>query len=150
MRLRWKMTAPYTYVECYEHRIVDGKVVAREVERHHLNRDRADNRPENLVSLSVHEHAQVHHHCDVLDDIVRLYGEGHSTVAVGRMVGRDNAVVYRHLVAQGVPIRNKVNRVTDAEREQIAELFREGRSWAEVGRITGRSSYSLAKVKNAL
>jgi len=49
-----------------------------------------------------------------------------------------------------VPIRNKVNRVTDAEREQIAELFREGRSWAEVGRITGRSSYSLAKVKNAL
>jgi len=122
-------------------------VVPRDVERHHLNKERADNRSENLVSLTPSEHAEVHHYCEVLDDIVRLYGEGHSTLAVGRMVGRDAAVVYRHLVAQGVPMRNKVSRVTDAEREHIAELFREGKSWAEVGRLTGRSSYSLGKAK---
>lgn len=146
VRLRWKM-APYTYLECFEHRVVDGMIVAGNVERHHINRVRDDNRPENLATLTPEEHDREHHHCDVLEDIVRLYREGHSTVAVGRMVDRDPAVVYRHLIAQGVPIRNRVRYLDDEERAYIRQLFAQGCSWAEVERITGRSTWSIARIR---
>lgn len=145
VRLRWKL-GPYHYVECYEHRVVDGVALASGVERHHVNRIRDDNRPENLQTLTPSEHER-EHACDVLDDIVRLYQEGHSTPAVARMVGRDSAVVYRHLVAEGVELRNRVERLTDDERDRIAELFRAGHPWSEVEKMTGRSLQTLAAVR---
>lgn len=148
VRLRWRV-APYTYVECYEHRVVDGFVVGAGLHRHHINQQRDDNRPDNLATLTPDEHEEIHNHCDVLDQIVELYRSGLSTVEVGRRVGRDPAVVYRHLVAQGVPIRNQVRPVDDAEREEIAQLFREGLSWSEIERRTGRSSQTLARIRRA-
>jgi hypothetical protein len=110
VRLRWKV-APYAYVECYEHRVIDGAVVEEGLERHHINRVRDDNRPDNLATLTPEEH-DGEHGCEVLDEIIRLYAQGHSTVAVGRMVGRHSSVVYRHLVAQGVPVRSHMRKAS--------------------------------------
>lgn len=52
----------------YEHRIVAEQTLGRSLERteqvHHLNGDKTDNRPENLVVLGIREHALLHeeHH----------------------------------------------------------------------------------------
>ncbi len=56
VRVRW-LIGPNDYVEEYEHRLVMGRPPG---EVHHVNGDKADNRPENLVVLSKHEHAALH------------------------------------------------------------------------------------------
>jgi hypothetical protein len=54
--LRWRV-ATQTYVEAFEHRIVTGRV-SEDV--HHINGNKTDNRPENLMPMSRAEHARLH------------------------------------------------------------------------------------------
>lgn len=56
IRLRW-LVGTQTYVEEYEHRVVMGRPLN---DVHHINGDKADNRPENLVVLSKREHSELH------------------------------------------------------------------------------------------
>lgn len=58
VRLRW-LVAVDEYVEVYEHRLVAGMPDA-DLHVHHLNRDRADNRRDNLLVLSAAEHGLLH------------------------------------------------------------------------------------------
>lgn len=58
VRLRWRV-APLQYLEVYEHRVVDGRVTEAD-EVHHENKQRDDNRPENLEPLTRAEHRARH------------------------------------------------------------------------------------------
>lgn len=58
VRLRWKVGVEQ-YVEVYEHRLVMG-MPPDDLHVHHRNRDRQDNRPENLEVLTWGEHRQRH------------------------------------------------------------------------------------------
>ena len=66
---RWIDHRGYVRVACpggwqYEHRLVMERVLRRDLGRgeavHHLNDDKADNRPENLALMSVSEHIAHH------------------------------------------------------------------------------------------
>ncbi|RKY17302.1 MAG: hypothetical protein DRQ55_16145 [Planctomycetota bacterium] len=46
-------------LQALEHRVFDG-IVTEAQAVHHVNRDRADNRPENLVRMTHSEHAALH------------------------------------------------------------------------------------------
>ncbi|GGH33995.1 HNH endonuclease [Microbacterium album] len=58
IKLRWKVGVE-DYVEVYEHRFVMG-MPDDDLQVHHRNRGRRDNRPENLVVLSAAEHRALH------------------------------------------------------------------------------------------
>lgn len=58
VRLRWKVGTEQ-YVEAYEHRVNAGRP-PRYLQVHHLNHIRDDNRPENLVVLTIDDHARLH------------------------------------------------------------------------------------------
>jgi HNH endonuclease len=60
IRLRWRL-GDGSYVEVYEHRVIDGRVTTAE-QVHHKNRNRSDNRPQNLEHLSAEAHSAEHHH----------------------------------------------------------------------------------------
>lgn len=82
--LRWTMPDG-SAVEAYEHRVVDGVVVSGE--RHHKNRNRQDNRLENLETTTRSEHARLHAREREAYDIglaSELYRSGYSLTALAR------------------------------------------------------------------
>ena len=104
IRLRWKV-ATNQYVETLEHRI-DGGVVTDAPNVHHRNHDPGDNRPENLLALSVGEHTSIHNPMtwDVAE-ATRLYAEGWSTIDLGQRYCVNPVSVYRGLRKRGVSMR---------------------------------------------
>lgn len=66
--LRW-LVAPCTYVEAFEHRVVMG-LPPVDVQIHHVNGVKTDNRRSNLVALSAGDHAILHM---ITDPIPRRY-----------------------------------------------------------------------------
>lgn len=113
--LRWRI-APRHYVEAYEHRVFDGRVTITE-HVHHINHDRADNRPENLLPLSAAEHSSLHGNPRWWVQAARMYSSGLSTYQVGKQLGRNPASVYRALVQMGVPTRKEA-RIAIPNRER--------------------------------
>lgn len=100
IRLSWKV-GPYSYIRCYEHRLIAG-LPPRDV--HHENRQKDDNRPSNLEVLTRSEHRR--QHTKVNEPLVkRLYESGLSTRQIGRQIGHDPSVVLRALQRMGVPRR---------------------------------------------
>jgi hypothetical protein len=105
IRLRWKV-GERDYVEAYEHRLVAGLDA---VEVHHVNHDKADNRPENLQALSRREHGARHVKWNVAE-AANLYRGGLSTTAVGAMFGVTPGQVSRQLRRAGVQMRDFAGR----------------------------------------
>jgi hypothetical protein len=104
------------YVQTYEHRVINGRVTTAE-HVHHVNHDRADNRPENLRPLSAVEHAAEHGNPRWWVQAARMYSSGLSTYQIGKQLTRNPATVYRALIQLGVPLRKEA-RIAIPHRER--------------------------------
>lgn len=122
VRLRWRV-GPDRYVEEYEHRVVAGRPHPR-FDVHHLNGDKADNRPENLEVVERGEHAARH----------------------GRQRGRAYAP-YRSRQAQDKAERAEARRQARAERrERIRHLYeQEGLSTVDIGRMLSLDASTVSR-----
>lgn len=123
VRLRWPDGDGF--VEALEHRVVMGLPPA-DISVHHINMVRHDNRPENLQLIRPSDHASLHNPTEFdVDEAVRLYALGLSTLEIGVRLGVDPSNVYRQLDRRGVPLRSlyqaNAQRV-DVDRELVRSL----------------------------
>ena len=144
IRLRWTV-APGEEVEVREHRVFDG-VVTEASHVHHLDHNKANNDPSNLLPTTPAEHAR-HHRTIDRELVIELYAEGLSTPEIGRRLGFDASGIWRALNHEGVATRN----LSDSQRarlddEQIRRLHAAG---VRSKRIAQSLGYSAIVVNNA-
>lgn len=98
--LRWKVGVK-SYVEALEHRVVAGRELPHV---HHKNRQRDDNRPENLQPITPLDHGAEHALVN-FSEAAQLYIEGWSLPRLARRYGVGNVTVMRGLKRRGVQMR---------------------------------------------
>lgn len=99
--LRW----PDANCEVLEHRVVGGRVTeAPEV--HHINLNRADNRPENLVLARDSADHHRHHRSVDYAAIAEMYRSGMRSPEISERTGHNVGNIYRILVDQGITPTN--------------------------------------------
>lgn len=126
IRLRWKVGIR-GYVETYEHRVLDGRVTTAE-HVHHKNRDKTDNRPENLEHLTADEHAAEHGQEALARRrvIVDMYERGQSIPTISKVIGMDTGAISRHLAAAEVETRTKADYCNPLDSGAVAEAYSSG------------------------
>jgi hypothetical protein len=120
--LRWKVT-PGEYVECYEHRVEDGRVTTAS-QVHHRNGIRSDNRPENLERVTIPQHGERHRRVD-WTQIARDYAAGDTTTQIAARYGLNSGTVSRIVRAEGVPTRRPRDYETPVDEADLRRLCAE-------------------------
>lgn len=147
IRLRWRV-APYELVEVYEHRFVMG-MPPEELDVHHLDHDKTNNDPSNLVIVTTAAHGEEHAVHD-RDEMVRLYESGLSTPQVGAVMGCDAAVVYRGLVARGVSPRSigeaLYHPTVEQNRDRIIDALMRGVRARAIAEVLGCSPEPIERI----
>lgn len=147
IRLRWKL-GRRQYVECYEHRVVDGYVTDAE-HVHHKNRRRDDNRPENLEHVTAEQHHE-HHASPRTEYVLRRYAEGATTVAIAEELGGDASAIWRLLRRRGVQTRPPWGYWPEPDREGVAFLHAAGVRPARMARTLGVGRVAVERVMDEL
>ena len=140
--LRWRVGVE-EYVEVYEHRIIAGRPVGKHV--HHINRNRADNRPENLKRVTSKEHGAEHVSFD-LAEACRLYELGWTLHQLSRRYGVHHVTVLRALKARGVQMRPAVRPVIPVDEQQVITLFQQGLGIRTIAAALGRGTEPVYRV----
>lgn len=128
---------------------------------HHKNRNKSDNRPENLEVVDMAEHRRIHNIEDKiyeskydLELIRELYLEGYSTRKIAEMIGIGKSTVgyyirkwgiSREELSGAVHLNNPLNerQVTDSEIATINNLRRNGVTVREIEDIVGYSRNTI-------
>ncbi len=128
---------------------------------HHINRDKTDNRPENLEVVDMAEHRRIHNLEDKIYDskydleLVReLYLEGKSTREIAEVIGIGKSTVGYYIrkwgisrtdLSSAVHAGNPLNerQVTDEEIETMNRLRREGIIVREIADEIGYSTHTV-------
>lgn len=127
IRLRW-LVGVDEYVEAYEHRVVMG-LPPEDLEVHHKNRRRDDNRPKNLLLLTKSEHALLHQREDAEKHAATLRARGG----------------YRSVAAFEKATRAEARRAAIRERaEQMRELYESGMATTEIGKRVGLDASNVS------
>jgi HNH endonuclease/Homeodomain-like domain len=146
--LRWKV-GPDQYVECYEHRVIDGHVTTAE-HVHHVNHVRTDNRPENLRHVTAAEHHDEHPSV-YAEECVRLYAEGRNTTEIAKRLSINPATVYRLLKARGVAFRDRnERRRVSVDEARLRELHQQGLSTLQIAKALGHERTVVRRLMKAL
>ena len=117
------------YVEAYEHRIAAGRPPAP-LEVHHKNRDKQDNRPENLVVLTKREHALLHQRENADDYAARRAARGgHKSWQAFEKAQRSEAR------------RSEIR----ARSERMREAYESGATTIEVGELFGIDASNVSR-----
>lgn len=117
IRLRWRVGTG-EYVEEYEHRIVAGRPSA-DLHVHHIDGDKANNDPSNLLVLTPTEHGELHAEQDRLRYLERF----------GPRVPRKR----KRREARRVEVSLK----TQERLAQLTEMYAQGLSTVQIGKLTG-------------
>lgn len=158
-----KHSHPYSQSSGYirEHRLVMEVELQRYLTAdeiiHHKNRDKSDNRPENLEVVDMAEHRRIHNIEDRiyeskydLELIRELYLEGYSTRKIAEMIGIGKSTVGYYVRKWGISrtglsgsvhLNNPLNerKITDHEIETINMLRKSGMTVKEIENKVGYS-----------
>lgn len=158
-----KHNHPYSQSSGYirEHRLVMEVELQRYLTAdeiiHHKNRDKSDNRPENLEVVDMAEHRRIHNIEDRiyeskydLELIRELYLEGYSTRKIAEMIGIGKSTVGYYVRKWGISrtglsgsvhLNNPLNerKITDHEIETINMLRKSGMTVKEIENKVGYS-----------
>ena len=150
-----------------EHRLVMevelGRYLTADEIVHHINKDKSDNRPENLEVVSMAEHRRIHNIEDKiyeskydLELIRELYLEGYSTRKIAEMIGIGKSTVGYYIRKWGISrtglsgsvhLNNPLNerKITDHEIETINTLRKSGMTVKEIENKVGYSRNTIYK-----
>lgn len=128
IRLRWKV-GKGEYVEAYEHRFVMG-LPAKNLEVHHINHVKDDNRPDNLVILSKVDHAKLHAKLNQKKfEAAKAKRNGYRSVAAYQKAERRK--------------RRETQRAADYQ--EMQRLYQQGYSTIQIGEVFGIDSSNVSR-----
>lgn len=145
IKLRWKVGVN-EYVEVPEHRVFDGFVTMAE-HVHHINHNRSDNRPENLVEMTASEHFKQHRrHAD--EEIAALYLAGGVTVQqIGESLDLDASQVSRSLKRSGVQVmRGTEWTKAKVDADDVIRRFKDGERPGAIADALGVSRTPIDRI----